>query len=66
MSPAVPARVLVVEDGALNRKVILHMLSKLHCETVAVEDGKEAVELIESGEKFDLVLMDLQLPVMKW
>jgi signal transduction histidine kinase len=56
-------RVLVVEDNRVNQKVVSAMLKRL-CHTVTVvENGQEAVDLLES-EEFDLVLMDVQMPVL--
>lgn len=61
---ALTGRILVVEDTPTNRKVVKAMLGKtgLHCEFV--EDGRQAVEAITSGQEFDLVLMDCLMPVM--
>jgi signal transduction histidine kinase/CheY-like chemotaxis protein len=56
-------RVLVVDDNAVNRKVVTLMLAQIGAEVVACEDGREGVEAF-SREAFDLVLMDLQMPVM--
>lgn len=55
--------VLVVDDNLLNRKVCLGFLSKLGCSAVAATDGRDA--LLKFREQlFDLVLMDIQMPVM--
>jgi PAS domain S-box-containing protein len=60
--------VLVVEDGPDNRKLIGLMLRRLGLEATFVEDGAAACETVEhcpsSIARFDLVLMDLQMPVM--
>jgi CheY-like chemotaxis protein len=55
--------VLVADDNAINRKVAELILEAIGAETVAVEDGQQAVVAVER-ETFDLVLMDLQMPVM--
>ncbi len=56
-------RILVAEDNFVNRSVITAMLGKLGhvCETV--ENGLEAVDAVMRSP-FDLVLMDVQMPVM--
>ncbi|HYD47985.1 MAG TPA: response regulator, partial [Terriglobales bacterium] len=56
-------RVLVAEDNAVNRKVVVRMLEKRGHMVVAVQDGQAAVAAIEVG-RFDLVLMDVQMPKM--
>jgi PAS domain S-box-containing protein len=57
-------RVLLVEDNAINQKLALLLLGKWgHCTTLA-ENGQIALDLISAGQRFDLVLMDMQMPVM--
>lgn len=56
-------RVLVVEDNAVNRKVILRMLSRLGHQHALAKDGIEALDLL-SAQVFDLILMDCQMPGM--
>ena len=67
-APAVPAMlagsVLVVEDNPVNRKVVQAMLGKLGLQIDAVDNGREALEAISGGLRPDLVLMDIQMPVM--
>ncbi len=58
-----PARVLVVEDQPMNRKIIGMMLKKLGYEASMAEDGQQGVEAV-SGGAYDVVIMDLQMPVM--
>ncbi len=62
-SAAFPARVLLADDHPANRKVVEIMLSGVETELVAVEDGQAAVEAFAKGG-FDLILMDMQMPVM--
>ncbi|MFA7257080.1 MAG: response regulator [Kiritimatiellales bacterium] len=63
-------RVLLVEDNQLNRKVVLKMLEKENCLIDIAENGKAALEklcLTEPPEKrpaYDIILMDIQMPVM--
>ncbi|HEX4197116.1 MAG TPA: ATP-binding protein [Caulobacteraceae bacterium] len=61
--PARPPRVLVVDDNETNRKVAELILAAIGAEVTCVEDGQAAVGAVESGD-FDVVLMDLQMPVM--
>lgn len=56
-------KVLVVDDIVLNRVVLSKMLTKLGCEVVHANNGKEAVEAFSKHE-FPLVFMDLLMPVM--
>ncbi|QBG48502.1 response regulator [Verrucomicrobia bacterium S94] len=62
--------VLVVEDNKLNQRVLKTMLEKLGCRIVLAENGKEALDLlrlvmpIEERPRFDLILMDIQMPVL--
>ncbi|HEY5789026.1 MAG TPA: ATP-binding protein [Gammaproteobacteria bacterium] len=58
-----PARLLVAEDNPVNRKVISGMLDKLGYAATLVEDGAGALAALER-ERFDLVLMDCQMPVL--
>ena len=57
-------RVLVAEDNEINQKVIGHILKKVGIETVIGNNGREAVNHLEAGETFDLVILDLQMPEM--
>ena len=54
-------RVLVVEDNAVNSKLIQRMLEKLGCTVTLAEDGMDALS-VARREEFDLVLMDWQRP----
>ena len=56
-------RVLVVEDNLVNRKVARATLSGLGLEVIETVDGSMAVDLVR-GQRFDLVLMDMHMPVM--
>jgi CheY-like chemotaxis protein len=58
-----PADVLVVEDNRVNQQVAVGLLTRLGYRAVVVGDGLEAVQLL-ARQRFDLVLMDIQMPVM--
>ena len=56
-------RVLVADDSAVNREVIIEALSRLQIEPDVVEDGQAAVDAA-AAKPYDLVLMDCSMPVM--
>jgi CheY-like chemotaxis protein len=56
-------KVLLAEDHPVNRRVIELMMETAGAEMISVENGQEAVDRFQA-ERFDLVLMDLQMPVM--
>ncbi len=58
-----PLAVLVVEDNAVNRKVIGSVLSIAGIEPVYAFDGQQALDAIKDAE-FDVVFMDVMMPVM--
>jgi signal transduction histidine kinase/CheY-like chemotaxis protein len=57
------ARVLLVEDNELNQEVALALLQDAHLSIDLAENGEVAVRMVDSGH-YDLVLMDMQMPVM--
>jgi signal transduction histidine kinase/CheY-like chemotaxis protein/HPt (histidine-containing phosphotransfer) domain-containing protein len=57
------ARILVAEDNITNQQVALGILKKIGLSADAVADGAEALKALESIP-YDLVLMDVQMPVM--
>jgi len=59
-----PGRLLLVEDQPMNQKIVSMMLEKLGYEVQIADNGREAVDLVNGKEVFDLILMDLQMPVM--
>ena len=58
-----PRRVLLVDDDRLVRMVLAALLRRMDAICVTASDGAEAVDKCASGE-FDLVIMDLRMPVM--
>jgi two-component system sensor histidine kinase/response regulator len=58
-----PFPVLVAEDNKVNQKVIRMTLEKIGVVPVVVENGRQAVEMLQN-EQFPLVLLDIQMPVM--
>jgi PAS domain S-box-containing protein len=56
--------ILVAEDNLLNQKLLRAIFERLNFEFTIVNNGLEAVELLQQQEQFDLVIMDLQMPIM--
>jgi CheY-like chemotaxis protein len=57
------SRILLVEDNVVNQKLLQIVLKNLGCETDLACNGQIAVEKVRSNQ-YDLVFMDLQMPVM--
>ena len=57
------ATVLLVEDNVVNQKVARRFLERMGCKVTVADDGAEGVRKFAAG-KFDLILMDLQMPHM--
>ncbi|KAI9481135.1 MAG: hypothetical protein EXX96DRAFT_618094 [Benjaminiella poitrasii] len=62
-SKSVPLEVLLAEDNDVNQKLAVRILEKFGHHVKVVANGKLAVEAYES-QNFDLILMDVQMPVM--
>jgi two-component system, sensor histidine kinase and response regulator len=58
-----PKRILLAEDNAVNQRVAVRLLEKRGHEVVVASNGKEALAAWQR-QQFDLILMDLQMPVM--
>lgn len=56
-------RMLIVDDEALNREVLMRRLQREQCHPVGARSGAEALDLLRR-EKFDVILLDIQMPVM--
>lgn len=56
-------RVLVVEDNQFNQQIATELLEAVKCEVTVAENGKIALDFL-AHQKFDCVLMDIQMPVM--
>ena len=63
VAPGHRARVLIVEDNAVNQEVARAMLTELGCSIRLASDGREALAALRD-EAFDLVFMDCQMPEM--
>lgn len=56
-------KILVADDNEINQKVLIGLLSKDQHTVIAVSNGEEAAQAV-IDEEFDLVLMDMEMPVM--
>jgi CheY-like chemotaxis protein len=63
-APKLVGRVLLAEDNATHRVVIASALKRLGLSCLEVTNGQEAVDALVSGERVDLILLDLLMPVM--
>jgi PAS domain S-box-containing protein len=59
-----PMRILIAEDAEDNRALVRHYLHGQPLDIRFVDDGQQAVDAVTGGEDFDLILMDLDMPVM--
>lgn len=64
MKSSIPTRVLIVDDEEPIRKFVANALRKAGYETVVASDGPEAIELAANPEPFDVLVTDLQMPLM--
>jgi PAS domain S-box-containing protein len=56
--------IIIAEDLHSNFRLINYMLSKTHATILYAENGEQAVEFCRNEQKIDLILMDIQMPVM--
>ena len=56
--------ILLVEDNEFNRLVACNTLSYFNCNVTEAVNGLEAVNILKTGKNFDIILMDLQMPIM--
>jgi two-component system sensor histidine kinase RpfC len=57
-------RILVAEDNRINQLVISKMLERAGHDVTLVGNGEEALDMLADADRFDLVIMDLNMPVM--
>ena len=63
MSQEIGKRILVVEDDEINLLIAEHILGKAGYLVSKVNNGEEAIEIMKN-ETFDLILMDIEMPIM--
>jgi two-component system sensor histidine kinase/response regulator len=61
--PSGSLRILVAEDTAVNQRLIVRLLEKRGHRVTVASDGREAIDAL-AKTSFDLVLMDMQMPIM--
>ena len=61
---ALSGKILVAEDGPDNQKLLEHFLTKAGLDVTIVENGLLALEAINEGNRFDLIVMDMQMPIV--
>ena len=57
-------KALVVDDNEANRVILQHMLAYKNIESKLAANGMEALQILLSGERFDIILMDYHMPVI--
>jgi CheY-like chemotaxis protein len=58
-----PQNILIAEDNPVNQKIATKILTSLGYKPAVANNGKEAVEMV-SNERYDIILMDVQMPEM--
>jgi len=62
--PQLNLKILLVEDDEVSRDMVRNFLEKSGAKATCVVNGEEALQALAKGERFDCILMDIQLPVM--
>ena len=57
-------RVLLAEDNPVNRKLAQTLLEKRGHDVVTADNGQQVIDILEADGPFDVILMDVQMPVM--
>jgi len=63
LSAKLPMRILLAEDNITNQDLVITLLSKMGYKIDAVENGRKVLEMLDR-KKYDIILMDIQMPVM--
>lgn len=57
-------KALVVDDNEANRVILQHMLAYKNIESKLAANGMEALQILLTGERFDVILMDYHMPII--
>ena len=57
-------RALIIDDSRTMRRIVVRILAGLGYQTSEAGDGREALDLLEAGEVYDLACIDWNMPVM--
>jgi len=63
LSDKLPLRILLAEDNTTNQELVVTLLSKMGYHIDAVDNGRKVIEMMEK-KRYDIILMDIQMPVM--
>jgi signal transduction histidine kinase/CheY-like chemotaxis protein len=57
-------KILLVEDNQVNQQIVVELVSKAGARVDVANNGKEALEMLGNKARYDIVLMDIQMPLM--
>ena len=57
-------RILIVDDVIMNRMLLKEIMEEFALDIQEAENGKQAIEVLESGNTIDIILLDIEMPVM--
>jgi len=57
-------KILLVEDNTINQKVFAGVLNRTNIDITNANNGQEALNILNSNQKFDIIFMDINMPVM--
>lgn len=66
MSKSVPLACLVADDNPISCKILETILQMLHCRCVVVRNGAQAIRTAMSDVKYDIIFMDIRMPISKY